>query len=84
MRLDGLTDWELCQTAKVHPPHAGTTTVTAQHHLTSDPLILWAVSDARVPAGPSGGQLAPATALTTEEWIEHVNAWFESGAHCGL
>lgn len=80
LRLAGLSSRQLCNLAK-RDPHPGE--VSARKHLTEDPLILWAVSDGEVPGGgASGGLVVPATQLTTQQWIDRINNWFETGAHC--
>ena len=75
LRLGGLSTRQLCNLAK-RDPHPG---ISGHEHLTQDPLILWAVSDGEVPGGGASGSLVqPATDLTTPQWIELIDEWFEN------
>lgn len=80
MRLQGLSDRQLCQLAK---RDAVPGVVSGKDHLLNDNLILWAVSSGDVPGGgTSSGASHPASSLTVAEWAELVENWFADGAHC--
>jgi hypothetical protein len=72
---------QLCQMAKT-----GTTSHPQwQQHLKEDPLILWAIATARVPAPGSGTAsqtLQRAFNGSTQQWINLINQWSDAGAPC--
>lgn len=80
MRLQGMSDRQLCQLAK---RDAVPGEVSGQDHLIHDNLILWAVSSGRVPAGgSSNGASQPASNLSVDAWTALIEDWFADGAHC--
>lgn len=80
LRLEGLSDRQLCQLAK---RDAVPGQVSGKDHLLHDNLILWAVTSGEVPAGgSSNGDAQPASNLTVAGWESLVEDWFAQGAHC--